>query len=1089
MHKCGGLKMNFKKPDIRVKTAMMVILFTIFPGLMYAQVPPELRGRIDAERMGEHDFNNIRTRFYNYGMVGDYPPDPLKVDLTVFHSVEIPKGSGENYTDGITPFVLAKIMQENGKVAYMMQSGYRERQTQSPLTGKTMRYEPRPGYHQDDPTINVGRSVALSNDPRTWPNKWQNKMDDVTDPGWAGSWNGYFGKVPKLEMQESFVVLDDNFYDAWDFYPDSRDRTRRGLGLRIEQRGFQWNNPQASDVLFFHYDITNEGTTDYNDNIIFGLYMDSGVGGSGKGKDPYPESDDDNAYFTKEEGINLVYTWDFYGNGVKGPTGYLGYSYLETPGNQYDGLDNDKDGIKDEKRDSGPGTLITGQDNIRTYATANYAIADFETTYGPLESRPAYKRGIWWTGDEDMDWVADFNDTGEDGVFGTNDAGENDGIPTNGEPGFDKVDIDESDQVGLTGFKFNRINDPAGGGQTDNIVFYDDGRGWPERLYKNFSSPDSSFDAAITRTNLNIGFLFASGPFKLPAGKTERFSLALAFGRDLRELKNNVKIVGKIYKANYQFAVPPPTPTATAFAGDGFVTLSWDEASERAFDPVTSENDFEGYKIYRSTDPNFNDIKTIYSGTGTEPMPFGKALAQFDLKNGVLGYSKTTVKGVAYYLGDDTGIKHTFKDTTVVNGQKYYYAVVAYDKGSDSLELFPSENAYSVTQTLRGGTVLPKNVVEVIPNPNAMGYVPATTENLVHSKGNGFGEVKVLVVNPAEVPENHLFKVSFISQDDSVKAELYRLVDETTGDTLFRLGSDFKGLGSGPTALGLLPVISTIDTFRVDSTKTGFISGSSTNAVLGIRYSAVRPVNLKRPGYPEDLRIVFSNQVLDTSKAFPGFQAKQAMFKVTGIKADGTVLEYDFKFYDKNNSKTLDEPDDYIEIETYQTKAPTVAIPTWNIKLDTTGQWQRGPLVVPTLGDEYRFTLNKPFNRDDEFTFRSIAQKYDQNLANSEFNKKPYVVPNPYVGAASFEPQRFGVQGRGERRLEFRNLPPNCSIRIYTITGELVQTLQHDGNILEGFVPWDLRTKDNLEAAPGLYIFHVDAGEAGVHIGKFAIVK
>lgn len=1086
---CGGLKMNFKKPDIRVKTVMLVIFFTIFPGLIYAQVPPELRGRIDAERMGEHDFNNIRTRFYNYGMVGDYPPDPLKVDLTVFHSVEIPKGSGENYTDGITPFVLAKIMQENGKIGYMMQSGYRERQTQSPLTGKTMRYEPRPGYHQDDPTINVGRSVALSNDPRTWPDKWQNKLDDVTDPGWAGSWNGYFGKVPKLEMQESFVVLDDNFYDAWDFYPDSRDRTRRGLGLRIEQRGFQWNNPQASDVLFFHYDITNEGTTDYNDNIIFGLYMDSGVGGSGKGKDPYPESDDDNAYFTKEEGINLVYTWDFYGNGVKGPTGYLGYSYLETPGNQYDGLDNDKDGIRDEKRDSGPGTLITGQDNIRNYATANYAIADFQATYGVLESRPAYKRGIWWTGDEDMDWVADFNDTGEDGVFGTNDAGENDGIPSNGEPGFDKVDVDESDQVGLTGFKFNRINDPAGGGQTDNIVFYDDGRGWPERLYKNFSSTDSSFDAAITRTNLNIGFLFASGPFKLPAGKTERFSLALAFGRDLRELKNNVKIVGKIYKANYQFAVPPPTPTATAFAGDGYVTLSWDEASERAFDPVTSENDFEGYKIYRSTDPNFNDIKTIYSGTGTEPMPFGKVLAQFDLKNGVLGYSATTVKGVAYYLGDDTGIKHTYKDTTVVNGQKYYYAVVAYDKGSDSLELFPSENAYSVTQTLRGGTVLPKNVVEVIPNPNAMGYVPATTENLVHSKGNGFGEVKVMVVNPAEVPENHLFKVSFISQDDSVKAELYRLVDETTGDTLFRLGSDFKGLGSGPTAFGLLPVVSTIDTFRVDSTKTGFIEGSSTNSVLGIRYSAVRPVNLKRPGYPEDLRIVFSNQVLDTSKAFPGFQAKQAMFKVTGIKADGTVLEYDFKFYDKNNSKTLDEPDDYIEIETYQTKAPTVAIPTWNIKLDTTGQWQRGPLVPPTLGDEYMFILNKPFNRDDEFTFRSIAQKYDQNLANSEFNKKPYVVPNPYVGAASFEPQRFGVQGRGERRLEFRNLPPNCSIRIYTITGELVQTLQHDGNILEGYVPWDLRTKDNLEAAPGLYIFHVDAGAAGVHIGKFAIVK
>lgn len=1086
MPKSGDLMTNNRYNFFNLLT---FALFIFLPSQVNAQVPPDQRGNIAWERMGQHDFNNIRTRCYNYGMVGDYPDDPLRVDLTVFHSVEIPKGSGENYTDGITPFVLAKIRQNNGKDAYMMQSGYRERQTQSPFTGKTMRYEPRPGYLQEDPTINVGRSVAMSNDPRTWPNQWPNKMNDATDPGWSGSWNGYFGKVPKLEMQESFVVMDDNYYDAWDFYPDARDNTRRGLGLRIEQRGFQWNNPQASDVIFFHYDITNESTTDYNDNIIFGLYMDSGVGGSAKGKDPYPESDDDNAYFTKSEGINLVYTWDYYGNGTKGPTGYLGYSYLETPGNQYDGKDNDGDGMIDEKRDSGPGILITGQDNIRNWVTANYNLANFQATFGPLESRPAFKRGIWWTGDEDLDWVAEYNDTGADGLFGTNDEGENDGIPTNGEPGFDKIDVDESDQVGLTGFKFNRINDPAGGGQTDNIVFFDDGRGWPERLWRNFTNPDSAFDAAITRTNLNIGFLFASGPFKLPAGKTERFSLALAFGRDLRELKNNIKVVGKIYKANYQFAVPPPTPTVTAFAGDGYVKLSWDEAAERAFDPVTSENDFEGYKIYRSTDPNFNDIKTIYSGTGTEPMPFGRALAQFDLKNNILGYSKTTVKGVAYYLGDDTGIKHTFTDTTAVNGQKYYYAVVAYDKGSDSLDLYPSENAYSVTQTLRGGTILPKNVVEVVPNPNTMGYVSARTENLVHSSGYGYGDFKVEVVNSAEVPDNHLFKVKFFAQDDSVKAELYRLIDETTGDTLFRLGQDFKGLGTGPTAKGLLPVISTLDTFAIDLDNTGFISGSPTNAKLIARYSAVKSVNLKRPGFPEDVKIIFSDQVLDTSKAFPGFQAKPAMFKVLGVAPDGSTRKFNFKFYDKNNSKTLDQVDDYIEIQTYQTKAPNVAIPTWNIRLDTTGQWQRGPLVPPTIGDEFNLKLRTPLGSGDEFTFRSTGQKFDQALANNQFNNKPYVVTNPYVAAASFEPQRFGVQGRGERKLEFRNLPPNCTIRIYTITGELVQTLQHDGNILEGYIPWDLRTKDNLEAAPGLYIFHVDAGQAGVHIGKFAIVK
>ena len=64
--------------------------------------------------------------------------------------------------------------------------------------------------------------------------------------------------------------MDDDFYDAlrpfW--YADNRDTTRGGLGLRIGVRGFQWSNPQAGNVIFWHYDITNEGTTNYNDKGV-----------------------------------------------------------------------------------------------------------------------------------------------------------------------------------------------------------------------------------------------------------------------------------------------------------------------------------------------------------------------------------------------------------------------------------------------------------------------------------------------------------------------------------------------------------------------------------------------------------------------------------------------------------------------------------------------------------------------------------------------------------------------------------------------------------------------------------------------------
>lgn len=1070
----------------------LLIIFLIssnsFAQTILPLVPPEWRGTIDAERQGTHDANLIRTMFYNFGMVGDYPSDPLNVDLSVFHSVEIPKGSGENYSDGTTPFVLSKVMQTNGNPAYIMLTGYRERQGTSPITNKTMRFEPRFGYFQIDPNINKGRSPAISNDPRTWPDEWYDKLNDPDDPGWRGSWNGYFGKAPKAD-QESFCVYDDNYYDAWAFYPDSRDNTRRGLGLRVEQRGFQWANPQAGYVIFFHYDISNESTTTYDNNVIFGLYMDSGVGGSAIGRDGIPESDDDNAFFDKEAGLNLVYTWDKNGNGYKGPTGYLGYSYLETPGNPFDLSDNDDDGIVDERRDGGPGQEIIGQQAILNYVTANYDLNKFRELLGDVTKRPAYLAGVWWTGDEDLDWIAEFHDTGADGVFGTNDTGEGDGKPTPGEPYFDKTDIDESDQIGLTGFKMNRIRAGAGNpsSEVDQIVFFDDGKQWPKRLYENiFTNPDSAFGTPVA-LNYNIGFLFASGPFILEAGKTERFSLAMGFGQNLRELRTTTKVVQQIYKANYQFAVPPPMPTVQAFAGDGFVTLTWDNAAERAFDPITNENDFEGYRIYRSTDPTFLDPQVIYTGTGTRPIGNGKPIAQFDLKNEIYGFSQTTVEGVAYFLGEDTGLKHTYTDTTVVNGQKYFYAVCAYDRGVDSVLVYPSENSIAVSQTLRGGIILPKNVVEVIPNPPVVGYQGAETFNLVHSEGRGSGSIDLQVLNSRLVPDNHTFSIQFYGHEDSVAAEYYRLVDVTSGDTLFNFGNDFDGEGSGPAGLGVLPIIKTNRIIQIDSANTGLVSANS-NAPYKIRYSISYPIGYKRIGFPEDIDIIFSDTFIDTSVAGVGAPSKPVKFTVIAKTLQGDQ-KLKFRFRSTNTSLGLPvNHQDYIEILTAPSSQPTQLRPTWRVEVDTTGL--NGQSVVPsTIGDVYRLRLIYPFASDDKYTFITKGQSLNSDLAKQQFSEEPYVVPNPYVAAASFEPQRFAVMGRGERKIEFRNLPANCTIRIYTLNGELVQTLKHDGNINKGFVEWNLRNSDQLEIAPGLYIYHVDGGDVGTYIGKFAIIK
>ena len=1064
--------------------------------------PPAFRGDINQERQGLHDANRIRTLFYNYGMVGDFQGSP---DLSVFHSVEVPRGIGLNYSDGITPYVLARVTQENGQQAYVMLTGFRERQARSPLTNRIMRFEPRPGYVETDPQINEGTAIAISNDFRTWPGAanmmgvldpatdpaecWYDKRDDPDDPGWCGSWNGFFGKRPNAD-QESFFVMDDNYYDAFAFFPDDRDRTRRGLGLRVEVRGFQWANPQAQDVIFWHYDIVNESTTRYDD-IVFGLYMDSGVGGSGLSCDGVAESDDDNARFVRNlngRDLDLVYTWDEGGHGVSlrsncEDTGYLGYAYLETPGDATDGLDNDADGITDERRDNDAGDKIEGQDAIRQAMLARgYDLAQFEIEYGPLEDRPAYQAEVWWTGDEDLDWTAEFSDTGADGVYaddrtfgsGTPDTGENDGMPTDGEPNFNQTDITESDQIGLTGFKLNRIR---GAGETDGIVFFQNESRWPERLYEQFSDPDPNvrFDPTIVN-NYNVGFLFASGPFTLDVGRRERFSLALAYGSNLTDLQDNVEVVQSIYDANYQFATPPPLPTVQAFAEDGRVTLVWDTRAERSIDPVTNLNDFEGYRVYRSTDPNFLDPQVILDGRGTGPIGNGRPIAQFDLDNDVNGYSALAVSGVQYYLGDDTGITHRFTDTDVVNGQTYYYAVTAYDSGSEQFNFYPSENAITVSRTLRGGTILPPNVVQVRPNARVPGYVGATASEPARASGGGFGTVGVNVLNSDAVRAGR-FRVTFQGSADSVAAESYSLVDLDTGEAVFDGGVDFVGEGTGPVALGVQPVVSTLAGVTADVDSSGFVQGSSGTALAGSYVGPLSP-NLVREGYPEDVLLEFADAPLTTSRPAIGQPATPAKFRPTGAESG---FEYEFFYRELDGDNTLGAEGEFIDLLTPDPETGALR-PTWRISVEAGGD-------APGAGDVYRLVVLTPFGPGDAFEFTTEPARVDAARAQEQFEaEEPYVVPNPYVAAASFEPERFATAGRGERRIEFRAIPAGATVRIYTVTGDLVQSLRHDG-ATTGMVPWNLRTKDNLDVAPGLYIFHVEAPDVGEHVGRFAIIK
>jgi hypothetical protein len=97
------------------------------------------------------------------------------------------------------------------------------------------------------------------------------------------------------------------------------------------------------------------------------------------------------------------------------------------------------------------------------------------------------------------------------------------------------------------------------------------------------------------------------------------------------------------------------------------------------------------------------------------------------------------------------------------------------------------------------------------------------------------------------------------------------------------------------------------------------------------------------------------------------------------------------------------------------------------------------------------------------------------------------VVPNPYLGAASFEGESSPFDRPGGR-IQFVNLPPECTIRLYTISGNLVRVLEHTPDE-GGTEDYDLRTKEGLKLASGNYYYHVTTPDGQSHLGRFAIIQ
>ncbi|HNY91463.1 MAG TPA: hypothetical protein PKM23_08035 [bacterium] len=139
-------------------------------------------------------------------------------------------------------------------------------------------------------------------------------------------------------------------------------------------------------------------------------------------------------------------------------------------------------------------------------------------------------------------------------------------------------------------------------------------------------------------------------------------------------------------------------------------------------------------------------------------------------------------------------------------------------------------------------------------------------------------------------------------------------------------------------------------------------------------------------------------------------------------------------------------------------------------------------------GDTLNVYPDFPFTGNVRYQFVVKGQKVDNAFAARNLDKIK-VVPNPYVVAAAWEPTNPYTSGRGPRSVQFIHLPQKCTIRIFAVDGTLVNTIEHDSEMTDGSEEWDMFTKDRMDIAYGVYIYHIEAPGIGNTTGRMLIIK
>lgn len=722
--------------------------------------------------------------------------------------------------------------------------------------------------------------------------------------------------------------------------------------------------------------------------------------------------------------------------------------------------------------------------------------------------------------DNDNDWNIASDDVGIEGSRDVPSAGANDNAPTSGakttfpgEPSIDKTDVSESDQLGVT--RASIFGSGVLNTREDQTI-------WNRYMIPGPFERNQTTDSDI---------FIASSLFPLAPGQIERFAVSITAAQtfssnsadDRAAVNENLRQSYTAYENDYQFAVAPEPPIVKAVAGDGRITLYWEDNSENSFDRYIDRitgngNDFEGYKIYRATDDAFEDAFTITNALGNAQ--FNRPLAIYDKNDGIKGFHPVPVNGVQFNLGNDSGLRYSFVDDNVVNGKQYYYAVTAFDYGAASAGISPSESPIQISRNVDGSVTLGQNVITIRPSDTQAGYISPENPNPVLVSGSPGGTVTIDVIDPGALLPDRTYAVVFedtlVTTSSSAFPELitqnFSLLDVTSNevDTLISRSNYLNG-EELPVTDGFRIQIQNVEKLDFDLDRTKWV------------YNHEQPPHVFDLAVQENRKISDYEIIIGESVGFgrstaasvattPGGTSMQSLPAIdTNFKIFNTYTgqEIKYAFFDNPGANQNAEPgelsastgltgkrtDIIIFIEEYRGEENQH---TYRVQLSPVLQNGVAASINPQPLDTLKIFTTKPFSQNDRYEF-IMSEEFLPSI-NNELAKQELidikVVPNPYIVTNPYEQRNNNINSQIQRELHFTHMPVPSTLRIFTVSGFLVREIEiteddirRVGGEFGGTYIWDMLTKDNLEISYGVYLYHVEAPGVGTKTGKFAVIK